>query len=69
MHYLHVNKEVKGRSCKACHEPHASSQMKHIRESVPFGSVNWELPVTYTKTDDGGSCVVGCHAPKEYNRR
>ncbi len=68
MHFLHVNKDVKGRSCKACHQVHASSQDKHIRKSVPFGKMNWELPVTYTKFEDGGKCVVGCHAPKEYHR-
>ena len=68
MHFLHVNKEVKGRSCKACHEAHASSQPKHVRKSVPFGNMNWELPVTFTKLEDGGQCVVGCHAPKEYHR-
>jgi predicted CXXCH cytochrome family protein len=69
LHYLHVNKDVKGRSCKACHEAHASNQQKHIRKSVPFGKVSWELPVTYTKTENGGSCVVGCHAPKDYGRK
>ncbi len=69
LHFLHVNKEKKGRSCKACHQVHASSQAKHIRESVPFGKISWELPVTYTKLENGGSCVVGCHSPKEYNRK
>lgn len=69
LHYLHVNKEVKGRSCKACHQSHATNQEKHIRKSVPFGNVNWELPVEYTKFENGGSCVVGCHAPKEYRRK
>jgi predicted CXXCH cytochrome family protein len=69
LHFLHVNKDVKGRSCKACHQVHASSQFKHIRTSVPFGKMNWELPVTYTKYADGGKCVVGCHAPKEYHRK
>ena len=68
LHFLHVNKDVKGRSCRACHQVHASSQAKHIRLSVPYGSISWELPVTFTKTDDGGSCQVGCHAPKEYRR-
>ncbi len=68
MHFLHVNKDKKGRSCKACHQVHASSQAKHIRESVPFGKISWELPVTFTKLENGGSCVVGCHSPKEYNR-
>jgi predicted CXXCH cytochrome family protein len=69
LHFVHVNKEIKGRSCKACHEVHASNQAKHIRASVPFGSMNWDLPVAYTKLEDGGSCVVGCHAPKEYHRQ
>jgi predicted CXXCH cytochrome family protein len=69
LHYLHVNKDVKGRSCKACHHAHASNQQKHVRVSVPYGSANWELPVEFTRLDDGGSCVVGCHAPKEYHRK
>ena len=69
LHYLHVNKDVKGRSCKACHQVHASTQEKHIRLSVPFGAIDWELPVTFTKTKDGGSCQVGCHAPKGYKRK
>lgn len=68
LHFLHVNKEVKGRSCKACHEAHASVQEKHVRESVPFGKMDWALPIEFTKLEDGGSCVVGCHAPKEYHR-
>lgn len=66
MHFLHVNKE-KGRSCKACHEVHAGDQEKHIRKEVPFGG-SWKLPVSFTKTQGGGSCVVGCHKPKAYDR-
>ncbi len=68
LHYLHVNKMEKGRSCRACHQVHASSQQKHIRTSVPYGSIGWELPVKFTKTETGGSCRVGCHKPKEYAR-
>jgi len=66
MHFLHVNKE-KGRSCKACHEVHAGSQEKHIRKEVPFGG-SWKLPVNFTRTANGGTCVVGCHKPKNYDR-
>ncbi len=69
LHYVHVNKDVKGRSCRACHQAHASTQATHIRTSVPYGTIDWELPVTFTKTEDGGSCRVGCHAPKEYSRK
>jgi predicted CXXCH cytochrome family protein len=67
LHYLHVNKDPKGRSCKACHEMHAGNQEKHIRKEVPFGK-KWTLPIEFTQTPDGGRCVVGCHKPKDYNR-
>ena len=66
LHYLHVNRE-KGRSCKACHEMHAGPQPKHIRKEVPFGKM-WMLPVNFTQTKNGGTCVVGCHKPKDYDR-
>lgn len=65
LHYIHVHSE-KGRSCKACHQVHASNQEKHVREKVPFGS--WFLPISFRKTASGGSCNVGCHNPKAYDR-
>jgi len=66
LHFKHVNKPEKGRTCRACHETHASNHPKHIRESVPFGT--WELPVNYQKTETGGSCAPGCHKLKKYDR-
>jgi len=68
LHYRHVILGAKGRSCKACHEVHASNQPVQVRAGVPYGTGGWQLPVKYTKTDDGGTCVVGCHKPKTYNR-
>ena len=65
LHFLHVNRK-KGRTCTSCHGAHASTQAKHIREEVPFGS--WSYPIQFTKTKNGGTCVVGCHAPKTYDR-
>ncbi len=65
LHYRHV-RQNKGRTCRACHETHASSFPKHIRESVPFG--NWEFPVNYIKTETGGSCTPGCHKMRKYDR-
>ncbi|MCL7489603.1 MAG: cytochrome c3 family protein [Desulfobulbaceae bacterium] len=65
LHFLHVNRQ-KGRTCTACHGAHASTQAKHIREEVPFGG--WSYPIDFTKTKNGGTCVVGCHAPKTYDR-
>jgi predicted CXXCH cytochrome family protein len=68
LHYLHVNRKTKGRTCRACHETHASTREKHIRESVPFGTGGWLLPVNFKKQTQGGSCAPGCHMPYEYNR-
>ena len=67
LHYLHVNRE-KGRTCRACHQVHASTHSFHIRDSVPFGSSGWELPINFTATKTGGSCTPGCHKHKEYRR-
>ncbi|MFC1781938.1 hypothetical protein ACFLZ8_06730, partial [Planctomycetota bacterium] len=67
MHFLHVNKESRGRTCRACHQTHASNQLKHIRESVPYGG--WDLPINFSKTDTGGLCRPGCHMPKAYDRQ
>ena len=66
LHFLHVNKERRGRTCRACHETHASNQPKHIRKSVPYGK--WELPVGFSKTETGGTCKSGCHLEKQYDR-
>jgi len=66
LHYLHVNKDRRGRTCRACHQTHASNHPKHIRESVPYGS--WELPIGFEKTETGGTCAPGCHVPKDYDR-
>ncbi len=66
LHYFHVNMK-KGRNCIACHDPHVSTQAKHIRTEVPFGA--WSYPISITKTKNGATCVVGCHAPKTYDRK
>jgi predicted CXXCH cytochrome family protein len=67
LHWLHVNKE-KGRTCRACHEVHASKQEFHIREAVPFGPKNWMLRINFAPAPDGGSCAPACHKPKSYSR-
>jgi predicted CXXCH cytochrome family protein len=67
LHALHVNQE-KGRTCRACHEVHASNRPFHIRESVPFGKENWKLEINFTQSASGGSCAPGCHKPETYDR-
>lgn len=66
LHYVHVNIADRGRTCRACHETHASRQPLHIRDSVPYGK--WKLPIGFEKTATGGSCSPGCHRPYGYDR-
>ncbi len=66
LHFLHVNKEERGRTCRACHEVHASKHPYHIRDEVPYGK--WMMPIGYKKTANGGSCDPGCHDRRSYDR-
>jgi predicted CXXCH cytochrome family protein len=68
LHFVHVNKEEKGRSCRACHEVHASKRPAHVREQVPFGPSGWQIEINFKQTETGGSCAPACHRPKEYVR-
>lgn len=67
LHYLHVNKSQRGRTCRSCHATHGSDLSKHIRASVPYGM--WELPIGFEKNETGGSCKPGCHTPFAYDRK
>jgi len=66
LHYVHVNREKKGRTCRACHSTHASKNPKHLAESVPFGS--WKIPISFEQSPTGGSCLPGCHKLYRYDR-
>ncbi len=66
LHYVHVHKFVKGRTCRACHDAHATNNPRHIRDKVPFAS--WQLPIGFKKTETGGSCQPGCHQKFSYDR-
>ncbi|MHC4852687.1 MAG: cytochrome c3 family protein [Planctomycetota bacterium] len=65
LHLLHVNKETKGRTCRACHRTHASNRPMHMAEKVPFGG--WEITLNFRITPSGGSCAPGCHKPETYD--
>ena len=67
LHYLHVNKSEKGRTCRMCHNVHGSNNPVLIAASIPFGK--WSLPLNYEKTETGGSCAPGCHKPQSYDRK
>lgn len=67
LHYLHVANKYKGRSCRACHEPHAANLEKLMtEEGAEFG--DWRIPTRFVKTATGGSCSPGCHQTFEYDR-
>jgi len=66
LHYLHVNKPFKGRTCRACHANHTTKNSHMLTESIPFGT--WTIPFGYTGTANGGTCSTGCHREKSYDR-
>ncbi|MBL9120276.1 MAG: hypothetical protein JNL80_10225 [Phycisphaerae bacterium] len=68
LHYVHVNQDKKGRSCRMCHDTHAANREKHIRDDVPYGPSGWKLPIGYQQSVDGGSCAGGCHPAYAYSR-
>ena len=69
LHFVHVNKPDRGRTCRACHEVHASQFPHQIREAVPYGPKGWMLKVGYEQTPTGGSCARTCHDTKPYTNR
>ncbi|MGN6369236.1 MAG: cytochrome c3 family protein [Phycisphaerae bacterium] len=68
LHFTHVNRAEKGRTCKTCHEIHGSNLPKHLAASVPFEGSSWAMPINYQQTPTGGSCSPGCHKERTYNR-
>ena len=69
LHYLHVNRPEKGRTCKTCHAIHGSNQPMHMASGVPFEGSDWSMPIQYEKTAEGGKCAPGCHEPYAYSRK
>lgn len=65
LHYLHRTGN-NGRSCILCHNIHGSKNEHLIQDKVQFG--DWEMPLRYKATENGGSCFPGCHSEKTYTR-
>lgn len=67
LHFVHSARKLKGRTCRTCHEPHASDGDKLITsEGASFGS--WKIPIRFVLMETGGSCSPGCHQTKRYDR-
>ncbi len=68
LHFVHVNRSEKGRTCKSCHDVHGSNLPNHMAASVPFEGSGWAMPIKYEAARDGGTCTPGCHDEKSYHR-
>ncbi len=68
LHYVHVNKSRRGRTCRACHDVHAAPQAHLIRDGVPYGSRGWVLEINFVPGANGGSCSRTCHPALSYDR-
>ncbi len=66
LHYVHVSRESRGRTCRACHAVHASKNYAHISESVPYGQ--WQYRLNFEQKENGGGCNSACHKAREYDR-
>lgn len=67
LHLVHVNRPDKGRVCGFCHDVHGSTEARlMVRRGAGFG--RWNVPLDVRFSENGGTCFVGCHGPKSYNR-
>jgi predicted CXXCH cytochrome family protein len=66
LHYVHISKPAKGRTCRACHAVHASKSPAHISDVVPYG--NWQYELKFQVTENGGACAPACHVARSYDR-
>ncbi|MBI4651079.1 cytochrome c3 family protein, partial [Candidatus Desantisbacteria bacterium] len=69
LHEKHFNFILQGKpiTCESCHQLHASEQKFLLQKGIKHNP-RWGYTIAYTKTEDGGRCVVGCHKPREYGR-
>jgi len=66
LHFVHVHRAEKGRTCNVCHEVHAGERPRLANDGAPFGI--WDVPTDWQKTESGGSCSTGCHVARGYDR-
>lgn len=66
LHFIHLS-GTKSRPCNFCHNVHGSSNQHLINTEVQFG--NWKMAMNYKTTENGGSCMPGCHTEKNYDRQ
>jgi predicted CXXCH cytochrome family protein len=65
LHYVHINGD-KGRNCTMCHDVHGAANERLITDKLRFGS--WEMKISFSTTEKGGSCLTACHSERKYDR-
>jgi len=65
LHFVHVS-DRKGRTCRACHDEHASKYSHLIRDYTDFTGI--KFPLRFVESENGGSCAPACHKKFEYDR-
>ncbi|MHB8835767.1 MAG: cytochrome c3 family protein [Candidatus Methylomirabilia bacterium] len=73
LHALHVDTFGPSRgdqprqslACRNCHEVHSSEEPRLVRRELDCGGVPC-LRLEFRRTDSGGQCLSGCHAPQRY---
>ncbi len=66
LHFRHVARYPRGRSCILCHEPHQAENFALIDDHMDYG--NEKLTLEFSITKHGGRCETSCHIPVEYDR-
>lgn len=62
-----IVKRGRARSCSICHNAHGSTQPYSLIRKYEHKGITF-LTMTYTSSEDGGNCTVGCHKPQGYTR-
>jgi predicted CXXCH cytochrome family protein len=70
LHRLHVlQKRPPGaHPCKRCHETHAGSEAKLLRDDITTDRGVFSFPVRFKPAGNGGTCSVECHRDFSYDR-
>ena len=74
LHTLHVaasgaagnGQSQRGIACRNCHEAHTADEPRLVRRELDCGGVPC-LKLDFRRTDVGGRCLSGCHAPQAYS--
>ncbi len=66
LHFLHVCKPRRGRTCQACHPTHSYDNAQGIRRDLVIG--NWGVDLRFAAWTTGGYCGPSCHSAKAYDR-